>query len=153
MPPLPIGALLRFAIQDVRERIYRGVVAAGFPDVGRAHVTLFRWPGPDGMRPSELAAATQISKQAANDLLRDLERLGYLERRSDPSDERARLIRLTERGRELHRVAVGIHSEIEREWAKAVGERRYRLMRETLHELVNVPQFRRAGDANLRTDT
>jgi len=97
------------------------------------------------MRPSDLAAATQISKQAVNDLLGELERLGYLVRRVDPSDERARLIRLTQRGRRLHRVAVGIHSDIEKEWEQAVGKERYRLMRDALHELVRVPEFRAAG--------
>ena len=150
LPPLPIGALLRFAIDDVRARIYSGVVAAGFNDLRPAHVTLFRWPGPDGMRPTELAAATQISKQAANDLLGDLERLGYLERRIDPSDERARLIRLTERGRHLQRVAVGIHSDIEKEWEQAVGHRHYRIMREALHQLVRVPEFRTAANGPRR---
>jgi len=97
------------------------------------------------MRPSDLAAATQISKQAVNDLLGELERLGYLVRRVDPSDERARLIRLTQRGRRLHRVAVGIHSDIEKEWEQAVGKERYRLMRDALHELVRVPEFRAAA--------
>lgn len=145
LPPLPIGALLRFAIDEVRARIYSGVIAAGFADLRPAHVTLFRWPGPDGMRPSDLAAATQISKQAVNDLLGELERLGYLVRRVDPSDERARLIRLTQRGRRLHRVAVGIHSDIEKEWEQAVGKERYRLMRDALHELVRVPEFRAAA--------
>ena len=91
------------------------------------------------MRPSDLAAATQISKQAVNDLLGELERLGYLVRRVDPSDERARLIR------RLHRVAVGIHSDIEKEWEQAVGKERYRLMRDALHELVRVPEFRAAA--------
>jgi hypothetical protein len=41
----------------VRERIYEGVVAAGLTDVRPVHVTLFRWPGPDGMRPTDLATA------------------------------------------------------------------------------------------------
>jgi hypothetical protein len=43
---LQVGALLRLALDDVRRRIYEGVVGAGFGDVRPAHVTLFRWPGP-----------------------------------------------------------------------------------------------------------
>src|SRR5579884_138393 len=135
-PPLQIGALLRFALDDVRRRIYAGVVAAGFDDVRPAHVTLFRWPGPDGRRPTELAAWVQLSKQTVNDLLRDLEGGGYLELRPDPSDDRARLIRLTERGRRLHEVAVAAHAAIEEEWAATVGPAAYRGMRATLGRLL-----------------
>src|SRR6188472_3376502 len=94
-PTVPgIGALLRFALHDVRERIYAGVARAGFDDIRAAHITLFRWPGPDGRRPTEVAADAQISKQRVNDLLRDLERAGYLQLRADPTDQRARIIEL-----------------------------------------------------------
>ena len=134
-PPLAIGALLRFALDDVRERIYRGVVDAGFTDVRPVHVTLFRWPGPDGMRPTELAAAVHISKQSANDRLGELERLGYLRRDPDPQDSRARIVRLTARGRRLHEAALAAHDRIEREWEDAVGARRFHVLRETLAAL------------------
>jgi DNA-binding MarR family transcriptional regulator len=134
-PPLPIGAFLRFALDEVRQRIYAGAVAAGFDDVRPSHVTLFRWPGPDGRRPTQVAGDVGISKQRVNDLLRDLERLEYLELQPDPDDSRARIIRLTDRGRRLHAVAVEIHAELEREWAAAVGKQRYEQMRRTLMTL------------------
>jgi DNA-binding MarR family transcriptional regulator len=136
-PPLAIGALLRFLLHDVRARIYEGVVAAGFDDLRPAHVTLFRWPGPDGRRPTEVAADAQITKQAVNDLLRHLEKRGYLELRPDPSDNRARLIRLTARGKRLHKLAVGIHSDVEDEWAQAIGRREFAMLREKLGQLVD----------------
>lgn len=135
-PPLQIGALLRFPLDEVRRRIYAGVVEAGFDDLRPAHVTLFRWPGPDGRRPTEVAADAHISKQRMNDLLRDLERLGYLSLEPDPDDRRARVIRLTARGRKLHEVAMGVHDSVEREWEAAVGPARYRRLRETLAELM-----------------
>jgi DNA-binding MarR family transcriptional regulator len=134
-PPLAIGALLRFALDDVRERIYDGVVADGFTDVRPAHVTLFRWPGPDGLRPGELAAAVHISKQSVNDRLGELERLGYLSRERDPADSRARMVRLTAKGRRLHESALAAHARIEDEWAEAVGVERFEQLRETLEEL------------------
>jgi DNA-binding MarR family transcriptional regulator len=139
VPPIAIGALLRFALHEVRGRIYDAVVAAGFDDVRRAHVTLFRWPGPHGRRPTEIAAGTQMSKQAVNDLLRDLERMGYLERHPDPTDNRARIIHLTERGKRLHQVAIDVQDEIAREWAERVGQRSFDQMRKTLGELVESP--------------
>jgi len=108
----------------------------GFDDVRRSHVTLFRWPGPDGRRPSEVAADAQISKQRVNDLLRELEELGYLRLEPDHVDSRARVIRLSERGRRLHKTALGIHTAIEEEWAKAVGAQRFRQLRRVLADLV-----------------
>lgn len=137
VPPQQIGALLRFLLHDVRARIYEGVVAAGFDDLRPAHVTLFRWPGPDGRRPTEVAADAQITKQAVNDLLRHLEKHGYLELHPDPSDNRARLIRLTGRGRRLHKLALGIHADVEDQWAQAIGPREFATVREQLGRLVD----------------
>jgi DNA-binding MarR family transcriptional regulator len=134
---MQIGALLRLPLQAVRRRIYDGVVAAGFDDVRPPHVTLFRWPGPDGRRPTEIAADAQISKQRVNDLLRDLEGLGYLTLEPDASDSRARIVRLTRRGKALHKRAVKIHSDVEAEWEGAVGKRRYSELRATLGALTD----------------
>src|SRR5829696_2751531 len=117
--PPAIGALLRLAWQAVRDRIYEGVLEAGYTDLSRAHVLLFRWPTIDGLRPSELAARNQLSRQSINDLLSDLEKRGYLERTLDPKDGRARIVRLTES-----------------EWARAIGEARFDEFRDTLCELV-----------------
>lgn len=138
-PPLPVGALMRFGLHEIRARIYAQVTGAGFDDLRPAHVTLFRWPGPDGRRPTEIAADAQISKQRVNDLLRDLERLDYLALEPDPGDGRARIVRLSARGRRLHRTAVDVHAEVEEEWKRRVGGRRYAQMRETLAELLAAP--------------
>jgi DNA-binding MarR family transcriptional regulator len=137
--PLQIGALLRFALHEIRSCIYEGVVSAGFDDVRPSHVTLFRWPGPDGRRPTEVAADAQISKQRVNDLLRDLERLGYLRLEPDPDDSRARVIRLTARGKRLHRVAIDAHAAVEVRWAISLGRRRYRDLYAALKDVVMIP--------------
>jgi DNA-binding MarR family transcriptional regulator len=52
----------------------------GFADLEPAHLIVLQYPGPQGTRPSELAARLRISKQALNYLLGQLEGLGYLER-------------------------------------------------------------------------
>jgi DNA-binding MarR family transcriptional regulator len=134
--PPAIGALLRLAWQAVRERIYEGVLEAGYTDLSRAHVLLFRWPTIDGLRPSELAARNQLSRQSINDLLSDLEKRGYLERTLDPTDGRARIVRLTERGWDLTQVISDASFATESEWARVVGEARFDEFRETLSELV-----------------
>jgi DNA-binding MarR family transcriptional regulator len=127
---------MRFGLDEIRLRIYDAVVAAGYGGLRPAHVTLFRWPGPDGRRPTEIAADVQLSKQRVNDLLRDLEHGGYLRLERDPADNRARVVQLTARGRRLHEVAVAAHAEVEREWERAVGAGRYDALRATLEELM-----------------
>jgi DNA-binding MarR family transcriptional regulator len=134
--PPAIGALLRLAWQAVRDRIYEGVLEAGYTDLSRAHVLLFRWPTIDGLRPSELAARNQLSRQSINDLLSDLEKRGYLERTPDPTDGRARIVRLTERGWNLTQVISDMSFATESEWAQVIGESRYDEFRSALSELV-----------------
>jgi DNA-binding MarR family transcriptional regulator len=134
--PPAIGALLRLAWQGVRERIYEGVLKAGYTDLSRAHVLLFRWPTIDGLRPSELATRNQLSRQTINDLLSDLEKRGYLKRTPDPTDGRARIVRLTERGWDLTQVISDMSFTTESEWAQLIGETRYGEFRSTLCELV-----------------
>jgi DNA-binding MarR family transcriptional regulator len=75
--------------------MYAGVVAAGYDDLNAAHVGLWRYPGLDGLRPSQLADHMGITKQSVNDLLGHLEGHGYLERVPDSADGRARMIRLS----------------------------------------------------------
>jgi DNA-binding MarR family transcriptional regulator len=73
------------------------------------------------MKPSELAARLQISKQALNYLLGQLERLGYLERRDDPEDQRAKRIVVTTRGRNAILVIRDAVAEVEAGWSKRLG--------------------------------
>jgi DNA-binding MarR family transcriptional regulator len=133
-----IGGLLRLAWQNVRERIYAGVVASGYAHLNPAHVGLFRTEGFDGRRPTEIADQMQVTKQSVNDLLRDLERMGYVELQPDPSDARARLVRLTPLGRKLERVVWREAEAAENEIAGALGRRQFRDFRATLAEVTEV---------------
>src|ERR1044071_4250663 len=84
-PPL-IGALLRVPWEAVQRHMLQRLHERGFDDLEAAHLNVFQYPGPQGARPSELAARLRISKQALNYLLRQLERLGYIERKLDADD-------------------------------------------------------------------
>jgi DNA-binding MarR family transcriptional regulator len=139
-----IGALMRLPWEAVTRRMLRALHENGFDDIDSPQLTVLLWPGPDGMRPSDLAARMRVSKQALNYLLGDLERLGYLERRPDPDDRRARRIRLTGRGRGLVPVIRAAVSQTEREWAASLGEERFAQLRELLVEL-NEIAAREAG--------
>jgi DNA-binding MarR family transcriptional regulator len=107
----------------------------GFDDLDSAHLTVFGYPGPQGVRPSELAARLRISKQALNYLLGQLERRGYLERRRDPDDQRSKRITVTARGTDAITVIREAVEEIEKTWAQQLGPNRFAQLRNLLLEL------------------
>jgi len=128
---------MRLAHQWILEQVYAGVVAAGFEDLGRAHVGMFRYPTPHGLRPSELADQLQITKQSVNDLLHDMEVRGYLVRVPDPSDGRARVIRLTAKGRQLEEIVYDGAQSAELAIAELLGPHRFAQLRRSLEEVVS----------------
>ena len=133
-PPL-IGALLRLPLETVRRRMLERLHEHGFDDLEAAHLTVLQYPGPQGMRPSELAASLRISKQALNYLLGQLERLGYLERRPDPDDLRSKRIALTPRGLAIIPVIREAVAEVEADWTKQLGRKRFAELRSLLQDL------------------
>jgi DNA-binding MarR family transcriptional regulator len=133
-PPL-IGALLRMPWESVLERLLAGLRERGFTDLGASHLSVLQWPGPDDLRPSELAAQSRMSKQALNYLLGQLERDGYLERRDDPRDQRFKRIALTERGRQAALAMRDIVRDVEAEWEQQLGPERFAELRLLLTDL------------------
>src|SRR5262245_36385258 len=122
-PPL-IGALLRIPWEAVQRHMLRRLHEHGFDDLDAAHLGVFQYPGPEGARPSELAARLRISKQALNYLLGQLERLDYLERQPDPDDRRSKRVTLTPRGTTAITVIRAAVSDLETTWANKLGPRR-----------------------------
>lgn len=133
-PPM-IGALLRMPVDAVHRRMLERLHERGFADLDAAHLVVFQWPGPHDTRPSELAARLQVSKQALNYLLGHLERLGYLERRPDPHDQRGKRIVVTKRGRAAARVVRDAVKELETAWAAQLGPERFEQLKTLLLDL------------------
>src|SRR3954463_7941071 len=130
-PPM-IGALLRVPLEAVQRRMLERLHERGFADFDAAYLTVFQYPGPQGARPSELAARLRMSKQALNHLLGQLEKLDYLERRPDPDDLRSKRIALTARGDSAIHVIREAVAEIEASWAQQLGPKRLAQLRQLL---------------------
>ncbi|MEJ7744625.1 MAG: winged helix DNA-binding protein [Nocardioidaceae bacterium] len=86
---------------------------------------------------TSLGMATQLSLAATSELVNDLSDLGYLARRPDPADGRAKLIDLTARGRGLLALAGERVAEIEHRWSATVGPGAFDHMCETMQKLVD----------------
>jgi DNA-binding MarR family transcriptional regulator len=133
-PPL-IGALLRRPLQVVQARMLERLHEAGFTDLEAAHLHVFQYPGPQGTRPTELAARLRMTKQALNYLIGQLEQRGYIDRRPDPDDQRSKRIALTKRGLAIVPVIRDAVAEIEQEWEAALGAKRFDQFRDGLRGL------------------
>ena len=130
-----IGALLRMPWEAVQRRMLERLHERGFDDLDAAHLNVFQYPGPQGARPSELAARLRISKQALNYLLNELERLDYLERRPDPDDQRSKRVALTRRGTSAIGVIRQAVGEVETAWVQQLGPKRFAHLRSLLLDL------------------
>jgi len=137
-----IGALLRVPANAVRHRIIQGLNAAGFTDLRVPHLAVLQYPGPDGMRPGSLAELAGMSKQAMNQLLKSLEALGYISRFDAPDEGRARVVRLTKRGRAAYFKTYDILSEIEREWSAELGQKSFNQLKLLLLRVWESPLVR-----------
>jgi DNA-binding MarR family transcriptional regulator len=93
---LPV--LLLSAARALVDGIDSGVRASGFTDLRPAHGFAFVRLSGSGATTTELAEHLEITKQAASQMADELIRKGYVERRPHPTDARARLLVLTEKG-------------------------------------------------------
>ena len=118
---LHIGVLMFIAYRTAENRIIEAVQRAGYTDFTLAQARIAARIGPDGTRLSELAEQAQVAKQTATALVDRLERAGYVERVLDPSDARARLVRITGRGAELIPIARAEEAKIEAEWTSSTS--------------------------------
>ncbi|WP_210574686.1 MarR family winged helix-turn-helix transcriptional regulator [Streptomyces sp. GESEQ-4] len=128
---LALTAALLSAAADLTRRINDRVVARGF-EVRPAHGFAFTRLAPDGATVTDLAVHLGVTKQAASQLVEELVRKGYVERRPHPDDARARLVVLTERGWACTRAAEEAAAEVVREWVEVLGESEVRVLTDRL---------------------
>ena len=117
-------------------QIVEGVVGAGYPQKPK-HSGVFAQISPDGSRLTELARKANMTPQAMGELVDELVDMGYVVRRPDPADGRAKLIVLTTRGRDA--VAAGLRTieGIEQEVTEILGERGHEQLRRLLSKLLD----------------
>jgi DNA-binding MarR family transcriptional regulator len=120
--PVPtIISVFRHAAALMIDDLIARLDTAGFPGLTPAHQAVFENLDPGGTRLTELAARGGITHQSMSELVSVLEQRGYLERRPDPSDGRARIVRLTPTGRQMARQAIKEMAAIEAEWRQRLA--------------------------------
>ena len=131
-----IGRLFLQAHRDFSGRTIAKLRARGHDALGLTHTTLLPHIDLDGTRTTVLAERAGITKQAAGQLASDLERLGYVVRAADPSDQRATLVTFTPLGWQFLRDAYEIKREMEAEYAAVLGEEGLQALKDALVALL-----------------
>ena len=121
-------SLLGFQIVD-------GVVGAGFPQKP-SHSAVFAQIRPEGNRLTELARGANMTPQAMGELVDELEDLGYVKRKPDPTDRRAKLITLTRRGEACIKAGISTIEGIESRIDEIVGPRGHAQLRRLLEKIL-----------------
>lgn len=115
-PPATLIGLLRRAAHLMVEELVHRLAAVGYDDLPATYHPVFENIERAGTRLTVLAARADMTHQSMGELVRTLELRGYVERAPDPADRRARLVRLTAKGREMVRVALVEIAAIEGAW-------------------------------------
>jgi DNA-binding MarR family transcriptional regulator len=133
---------------SVQDELFARLAEAGYDDLRPRHASVLAYLDEDGIRATDLARLSGRHKQIVGRIVDELESLGYVERRPDPRDRRAKLIFPTERGLAQLRLGDEIVAEIEARHADALGRRSYAEFRDMLRGLVAAsPQLVASGRA------
>jgi DNA-binding MarR family transcriptional regulator len=122
---LSFSALVLALCGELVQGIHRRVAEAGFDDLRPAHGFVFARISHGGATTADLAELLGVTKQAAAQLVEELVRKGYVERRLHPSDARARLLALTERGWACTRAADAAAVATVAPWRELLGPERF----------------------------
>ncbi len=132
---LAVGQLLGRLLHHFRTELF-AERHGRYPDLRYPHLQIWGNVGIDGIRLTTLADRANLGLPACSELVDDLQRLGYLERRPDPTDGRAKLIFPTVRGREVLDAAGLAVADLEQRWRDSLPAGEFDRACRTLDELL-----------------
>lgn len=136
-----LGVLAGRLLFAVQRELFATLAEQGFEDLRPRHGAVLAYLDPEGLRATELSRLSGQHKQVIGTLVDELVTLGYVERRPDPADRRAKLVRPTERGLAQMSAADGIMAAIQERHARRLGRDAYTSFKTTL---MDITEFQRA---------
>ena len=131
-----LGALLRLPYEALQREVYGGLAERGFPEIRPAHSAVFRHLAPGGSRLTALAERAGMTKQSMAYLVEGLEAAGHLRTAPDPTDGRARLVRLTGTGERVLAALLDLSAAAEARLVERIGAKRAARLRRALEAWV-----------------
>ncbi|MEV6825109.1 MarR family winged helix-turn-helix transcriptional regulator [Amycolatopsis sp. NPDC051102] len=136
-----LGVLAGRLLFAVQRELFSTLAERGFDDLKPRHGAVLAYLDEDGVRATDLSRLSGQHKQNIGILIDELESLGYVERRPDPSDRRAKLICPTERGIAQMRTADAIMAAIQQRHIERLGGDDYGRFK---RQLIDITEHQRA---------
>jgi DNA-binding MarR family transcriptional regulator len=133
----PLLRLLGLATRQMATDLNDKLVEAGITGHRDSWNNVMPHVPASGIRLTELAARANMTKQAMAELVTEIERRGYLQRTTDPTDRRAKIIEFTDQGWDLVHAALSALGELEAEVTGRLGEPSVRQLRSTLLQILD----------------
>ena len=130
------GRLLLRAYRHFSDMAASKLHARGHGVLGAAAMALIPHIDLEGTRITVLAERAGITKQAAGQLVNELEAAGYVQRQPDEADGRAFMVVFTKKGWRLLRDSYEIKLEIEAGFEVTLGQRRMQMLKNALRDLL-----------------
>ncbi|MFE7663381.1 MarR family winged helix-turn-helix transcriptional regulator [Streptomyces celluloflavus] len=145
--PGEVPLLLATVFRDMSDHLHTRLAELGREPLRPAHGYAFRYLADHPHATTVgLAAHLGVTKQSASKTVGELADWGYLRRRPHPTDRRAQILRLTDRGQEYVRLADTLWAEAEQQWADIIGADRLTAVHDALRAYVDhLPDGRRTG--------
>jgi DNA-binding MarR family transcriptional regulator len=134
-----LAGRLLFAVQG---ELFRSLAELGFDDLHPRHGAVLAYLEVDGIRATDLSRLSGQHKQVIGTMIDELETLGYVERRPDPADRRAKLVCPTERGLAQMTAADKVMAAMQERHARRLGREKYAEFKTTF---INVVEHQRRG--------
>ncbi len=131
-----LGRLLLEGHRALAAELVASLEERGYPDLRAGHLAVFQHiDRRGGTRLTDLANRARMTKQGMMLTVDDLESRGYVRRVADPSDARAKIVRLTAHGRRAAAESTRAVQALETRTKRYLGDRRYETLREVLEDL------------------
>lgn len=134
-PPDDIAPAIGAAHRALITAMMANVASCGFKDMTPAFASLVPLLDAAGARPTALAQRAGITKQAISQLVRELESRGYVEQVADPTDTRAKIVRLTRRGVALRATCAAMRQGLNDVAVATLGKTRLARLHQDLLQL------------------
>ncbi|MER7504728.1 MarR family winged helix-turn-helix transcriptional regulator [Nonomuraea pusilla] len=137
---LPLRLLLAFRV--LIDELHAELARQGHTELRPMHGFVMQAIGPRGTTAVELGRVLGVSKQAAGKTVDTLERLGYVERSTDPADTRRKIVRLTAYGMDALERSARVFDALRARWAEELGEDRLRALESDLRRMTPANPWR-----------
>jgi DNA-binding MarR family transcriptional regulator len=131
---------MRILLRQTSLQTSEALAEQGYGDLRPMHLLVIERLLISEARATEIAEAIGLTKQATGQIIDRMDELGYVQRVPDPSDGRAKVLQLTDRGQRAAQTLRSIADENEKKMLAALGHTRYRQLRAALGSLITATQ-------------